>query len=111
MKTETSLDQLKAQRDALDQRIREMQASAQADAIAQVRDLMARHMLTLADLGQGHSKTPKAVGAKVGPRTGATVAPKYREPSTGATWSGRGLKPRWLAMAIGSGKSIDEFRI
>ena len=24
------------------------------------------------------------------------VAPKYRDPKTGATWSGRGKKPSWL---------------
>jgi DNA-binding protein H-NS len=40
------------------------------------------------------------------------VAPKYRNPeNTTETWAGRGLKPRWLAAAIRSGKKLDDFLI
>jgi DNA-binding protein H-NS len=41
----------------------------------------------------------------------AAVAPKYRDPETGATWAGRGLKPRWLTAALKSGKSLESFAI
>ena len=47
--------------------------------------------------------------AKSGTR--GEVAPKYRDPETGATWAGRGLKPRWLTAAIKSGKSLEAFSI
>ena len=40
------------------------------------------------------------------------VAPKYRNPENLAeTWAGRGLKPRWLAAAITSGKKLEDFAI
>jgi DNA-binding protein H-NS len=40
------------------------------------------------------------------------VAPKYRNPENPSeTWAGRGLKPRWLAAALKSGKKLDEFVI
>jgi DNA-binding protein H-NS len=40
------------------------------------------------------------------------VAAKYRNPENPAeTWAGRGLKPRWLAAAIKSGKKIEDFAI
>jgi len=39
------------------------------------------------------------------------VLPKYRNPQTFETWSGRGKQPRWLVAAIKLGRSIDEFRI
>ena len=43
---------------------------------------------------------------------GRAVAPKYRNPENPSeTWAGRGLKPRWLAAAIKSGKSLDDFAI
>lgn len=29
----------------------------------------------------------------------APIAPKYRDPKTGATWSGRGKAPQWIASA------------
>ena len=40
------------------------------------------------------------------------VAPKYRNPANPAeTWAGRGLKPRWLAAALKSGKKLEHFSI
>jgi DNA-binding protein H-NS len=40
------------------------------------------------------------------------VPPKYRNPENPAeTWAGRGLKPRWLAAAMKSGKKLENFII
>ena len=39
------------------------------------------------------------------------VLPKYRNPQTFETWSGRGKRPRWLVAAMKSGHKIEEFRI
>lgn len=39
------------------------------------------------------------------------VLPKYRNPQTSETWSGRGKLPRWLVAAKKSGRKIEEFRI
>ena len=39
------------------------------------------------------------------------VLPKYRNPHTSETWSGRGKRPRWLVAAVKSGRKIEEFRI
>jgi DNA-binding protein H-NS len=66
-----------------------------------------RHSLQqeLSKLG-GYTSGKKARG---GPR--GAVAAKYRDPETGATWAGRGLKPRWLTAAIKSGKSLEAFSI
>lgn len=100
-----SLADLIAQKDALERQIREAQSSARADAIDQIRQLMALHGLTTADLGA----PAKKVGVKAG--AGSKVAPKYRDPASGATWTGRGLKPRWLKSAIEGGKSVEDFAI
>jgi DNA-binding protein H-NS len=51
-----------------------------------------------------------ARGSGRGPR--GAVAPKYRNPENPAeTWAGRGLKPRWLAAALKSGKKLENFSI
>ena len=39
------------------------------------------------------------------------VLPKYRNPQTSETWSGRGKRPLWLVAAMKSGHKIEEFRI
>ena len=47
------------------------------------------------------------------PKKGAKrkVAPKYKDPQSGATWSGRGLSPRWLAEKEKAGAKREEFLI
>ncbi|SIO46278.1 DNA-binding protein H-NS [Bradyrhizobium erythrophlei] len=40
------------------------------------------------------------------------VFPKFRNPDDESeTWSGRGKQPRWLKHQLGSGRSIEDFKI
>lgn len=39
------------------------------------------------------------------------ISAKFRDPETGATWSGRGIAPRWIREAEEAGRSRDEFLI
>lgn len=41
----------------------------------------------------------------------SVVAPKYRDTSTGATWTGRGKQPKWLAASLKIGKKLEDFKI
>jgi DNA-binding protein H-NS len=97
-----SVSELLAQKAAIEQQIVEAQRNERAGAVAKVRALMAEHGLTLADL------SAKAASQK---RSGAKVAPKYRDKATGDTWTGRGLQPKWLKQALASGKTISDFAI
>ncbi len=49
-------------------------------------------------------------GESVSKAKGKKIAPKYRGPD-GDTWTGRGMKPRWLAAQIKEGKKLEEFLI
>jgi DNA-binding protein H-NS len=42
---------------------------------------------------------------------GIKVKPKYRDAKAGDTWAGRGIRPRWLAAALKSGRKLEEFLI
>jgi DNA-binding protein H-NS len=42
---------------------------------------------------------------------GTKVKPKYRDPKTGQTWSGRGAVASWLAAAIKQGRKLEHFTI
>jgi len=99
-----SLQELLAQKAELEKRIADVQREEKAAAIAQIRQLMQQYGLTLADLGgRVGSAAPRAEGAK--------VPAKYRDPATGATWSGRGLQPKWLKAALDAGRSLSDFQI
>jgi len=56
-----------------------------------VRVMISTYGITAKDLGL--DKSPKA---KSGPKPGNKVSPKYRDPASGATWSGRGKTPKWI---------------
>lgn len=98
-----SLSDLIAQKELLERQIQEAQSSVRAEAITRVRQLMAEHRLTAADLVSPVNKG--------GSKSGSKVAPKYRDPISGSTWTGRGLRPKWLVSALEGGKSLDQFAI
>jgi DNA-binding protein H-NS len=96
----------------IQKRMKKLQAQAEAllarqaqAAVDQIRDLMIRHGLTTADiearakarreakaagrrLSNGVSKHPVSAKGK--------MPPKYRDPKTGATWSGHARPPAWI---------------
>lgn len=96
-----TLQELLAQRAALDAQIAETKDSARIEAVAKVKSLMAEYGLTVADLSM---RTPKV--AKV-----SKVAAKYRNQATGETWSGRGLQPKWLKAAVTGGAKLEDFHV
>ena len=99
---QVKMKKLQAQADSLSTR-------ETAKVLKVIRELMAKHGLTAADI-DGH-----ADGEKRGPRPGAKAAvksssatAKYRDPKTGATWSGRGRAPAWIASAKDRSKFLVE---
>ena len=99
------LADLLAQKTALDKQIAQAQREGRAAALAQIKALMGEHGLTAADLG----KRVKGKGPANG--SGKKVPAKYRNKTTGESWSGRGLQPRWLKAALGSGKKLADFAV
>jgi DNA-binding protein H-NS len=99
-----TLQELIAQKEALEAEIARTRDKTRSDAIAQVRALMEEHRLTISDLST--RAVPKARAGK-----GAKVAAKYRDAATGDTWSGRGLQPKWLKAALASGRKLSDFAV
>ena len=87
----SSYKELLKQRQDLEQQINEARTRELADAVAKVRSLIDEYGLTNEDV------FPAKGARKAHGTTGAKVAPKYRDPQTGATWSGRGKPPLWIA--------------
>jgi DNA-binding protein H-NS len=95
-----TLRRLLEQRDELDARISAMQAEMREDVLAQLKATIHEFDFTAYELGlvktqhvarngrDARTFTPKA---KPTPQP-----PLYRDPNTGATWSGRGRAPHWL---------------
>lgn len=112
----TLLDQretIQRQLQAVEKQIQESHRAQRAEVIAKVKALMVQHQLTIDDLvvaaqGKGRLRADAGVPNKL---SGRTVAPKYRDPLSGSTWTGRGLQPKWLKAAQAEGKKLEDFAI
>lgn len=87
----TTYKDLLKQREALEQQISEARQRETSQAVGQVRALIAEYGLSAQEVFPSGRKSGKSAG-----KSGAKVAPKYRHPSTGETWTGRGKAPKWI---------------
>ena len=85
----TTLAELIKQKEALEAQITNTRQTELADAISKVKALVAEHGLTQKDVFGGSKGTKKSSGR-------SKVAAKYRDPSSGQVWSGRGKAPKWI---------------
>ncbi|MET3228713.1 UNVERIFIED_ORG: DNA-binding protein H-NS [Burkholderia sp. 1263] len=97
-----TLDQIQA-------KLRKLQAQADVliarkaqIAVDQIRDLMLKHGLTTADIEAGAKarRAAKALNGHAGngkAKAAVSGKPKYRDPKTGATWTGHGRAPGWIS--------------
>jgi DNA-binding protein H-NS len=134
-----SYAELKAQAEKLLQKAEALRSQEISETIASIKKAIAAYGLTAEDLGlskksgrkpakasgRGTKATKKATKAKPGRPPGrpaqaskksskdgrSVVLPKYRNPASGQTWTGRGKKPKWLEAALANGKKISDFKI
>ncbi len=88
-----SYKELIQQRESLEKAIEQARQQEISQALSQVKNLVNDFGLTAEDIFGGGSVKVRA--GKVSKPSGK-VAPKYRDPATGATWTGRGKPPRWI---------------
>ena len=84
-------DELRAKAAEILAQAEQVKSEERQKTIDTVRVMIQTYDITARDLG-----LDKSVKAKTGPRPGQKVVPKYRDPLSGATWSGRGKTPRWI---------------
>ena len=95
-----TVNELMKQKMALEIQIAQALKEAKSKAIAEASALIRDFELTEQEVFGG-AKRARTSNAKTG-----TVAPKYKDPMTGATWTGRGKTPKWL-----DGKDRSQFAI
>ncbi len=74
----------------LDKEIEETRQKNLGAVIARIKDLMTKYGIKVEDIyPEGASAAPI--------RRRKKAQPKYQNPDTGETWTGRGVAPRWLS--------------
>ncbi|MGF6924287.1 H-NS family nucleoid-associated regulatory protein [Paraburkholderia sp. 40] len=103
-----TLEQIKAKMAKLQAEAEALASKKSATVLKTIHELMEKHGLTTADIEAhtgGKKRGPKP-GAKASPKARSSV-PRYRDPKSGATWTGHGRAPSWIAAA----KNRDKFLI
>ncbi|WP_269505056.1 H-NS family nucleoid-associated regulatory protein [Burkholderia sp. IMCC1007] len=93
--------------ESIQTRIARLQAQAEAlvakkstEVLERIRGLMEKHGITTADIDAhvGGKQRGRRTSIKAAAKRGTSAA-KYRNPKTGATWTGHGRAPGWIANA------------
>ena len=79
-------------------------ADAQGFTVVEVVEAIRPHF-------PGKGKGTKAAPRKARADAGKKAEPKYRDPKTGDTWSGRGRPAGWLKAHMDAGKKKEDFLI
>jgi DNA-binding protein H-NS len=62
-------------------------------------------------IGSVPARRKKRIAKGAHPLAGQKAKPKFRDPETGKTWAGRGMRPVWLVAYEKAGRSPDEFAV
>lgn len=67
--------------------------------------------ITIEELTEALEKTQKRGSSTNASQPKSVLPPKFRNPATGDTWTGRGRPPRWILDAEAAGKERSKFLI
>lgn len=91
-------------------KLSQQKSEERGKAVATIKELVKLHDLTADDLGLGQKKG-KSATKNARSDKGVSVAPKYKDPESGSTWTGRGRAPQWLSALVAAGRSKDDYLI
>ncbi|RQX90796.1 H-NS family nucleoid-associated regulatory protein [Burkholderia stagnalis] len=94
-----TLQSIQAKIQKLQAQAQELAAAKSTAALEKIRDLMEKHNVSVAEIeafvGKRHGRKSTASAAA----KKSTSTAKYVDPKTGATWTGHGRAPAWIANA------------
>jgi DNA-binding protein H-NS len=90
---------IKAEIAKLEKQANAMLKQERSDVVSRIREAIKVYGITAGDLGLGRNAKPagkRRAIAGTSPKATTVGVPKYRDPATGNTWTGRGKPPNWI---------------
>jgi DNA-binding protein H-NS len=111
MKQRDTLKVLSTEIRQLEHRVYVLRAKRRALAVREIVRLMRQSQIMPDEITAAYERLSPKPSDVLMPRLDgrSRVAPKYRDPETGKTWTGRGVIPRWLAAAELDGRNRQHF--
>ena len=112
---EKALAKINAQIQTLQRRADTLRINHRASALQKILRQMHEFLISPEDIQIAYAQNRPARAKRLDVQrrrdSRSVVAPKYRNPESGETWSGRGRAPRWLTSAEKAGRNRDDFRV
>jgi DNA-binding protein H-NS len=87
---------LTAEKATLQAKLQKARATEASNVIEKIRSLMTDYELSIEDIEPKKRRGRSAKAPVNGHAAKTSLPPKYLDPKTGKTWSGRGRAPAWL---------------
>ena len=95
--TTASYEELKDAQERLNAQLAARLGEARAEGMAKIVAIVQEFGFTADEMNKALSgKVSAGKGRGKGKGTGTKAAPKYRDPISGSTWTGRGVAPAWI---------------
>ena len=95
--TSASYEELKDAQERLTAQLEARRGEARAEGMAKIVAIVQEFGFTADEMNKALSgKVSAGKGRGKGKGTGTKAAPKYRDPISGSTWTGRGVAPAWI---------------
>jgi DNA-binding protein H-NS len=113
MKQRDPLKVLSKEIGQLERRVYALRAKRRALAVREIVRLMRQYQILPDEITAAYERLSPKSSDVPRPRLDgrSRVVPKYRDPETGRTWTGRGVIPRWLAAAELEGRDRQHFAV
>lgn len=102
--SEMTFAEMKEAHAELEKSMQAAKRAAQKDALAQIVQVAKDHDLTAEDIAN-------AMKGKAKRSSKPKAEPKYKDPNSDATWTGKGRKPNWFVEAEEAGVDTDTMLI
>ena len=94
--TNASYEELKDAQERLAAQLQARLGEARAEGMAKIVAIVQEFGFTADEMNKALSGKVSAGKRGKGKGTGTKAAPKYRDPVSGSTWTGRGVAPAWI---------------
>lgn len=94
--TNASYEELKDAQERLNAQLQARLGEARAEGMAKIVAIVQEFGFTADEMNKALSGKVSAGKRGKGKGTGTKAAPKYRDPVSGSTWTGRGVAPAWI---------------
>jgi DNA-binding protein H-NS len=106
-----SMDDLERLRQDVTDQIQKKREARREEFFSKVKEMAKEEGITASDIVGHFAGSARAAARRRMSAARAAIKPKFKDPESGRTWSGRGRRPKWVEAHLEGGGSLDDLKI